>query len=155
MQTWDIFWMCVLQFLSWGLSSCLGTKWLSLVQFRGLSSLFQWFGSAPKCKRTMQMLANDEKEPTDCRARQTGLAGGNCNVDGFLCEPMYSWEVTTLACQTWHWSFHFVLPTRQSLCNSLQTHPDTFFYTAALSQMLLYPFFLFKSLLREIILYFY
>lgn len=106
MQTWDMFWVCVLQFLFWGLYSRLGTKWLPLAEFLGLSSLFQWFGSPPKCKRIMQILANHEKEPTVCKAGQTGLTGGNCNVDGCLCETIYSWEVTILACQTWRWSFY-------------------------------------------------
>ena len=151
MQTWDTFWVCVSQFLFWVLHSCPGTKWLPLVQFLGLSSLFQWFGSPLKCKQVMQILANYEKEPPDCRAGQTGLAGGICNVDGCCCEPMYSWEVTILACQTW---LHLVRPTWQSLCTSLQAHPHTFFHAAALSQMLLHPSFLFKSYLREILQYF-
>lgn len=148
MQTWDTFWVCVLQFLFQGLYSCLGTKWLLLKQFLGLSSLFQSFGSPLKCKRIIQILANYEKEPTDCKAGQTGLAGGNCNGDGCLCEPTYSWEVTILACQTWHWSFHVLLPTWQSLCTSLQAHLHAFLHAAALLQMLLHPFFPFKSFLR-------
>lgn len=112
-----MFWVRVSRCLFWGLCSCLGTKFL------GLSSLFQWFGSPLKCKRIMQILANYERETTDCRAGQTGSAGGNINVDGCLCEPMYSWEVTILACQAWHWSFIlYFLPDNPFVPASRLTH---------------------------------